>query len=201
MPIESPLPTWSSSGGTRPGSSLRGSSSSTITPLTTTFAGIGEPIWPGRSPAELVECRLHESLLNVAFDGGPTLTLLCPYDVEGLEPDVIEGARHTHPMVGPLGDDQPSESYDSGRDATCIFTEALPRPSGQPDELRFSRGPLHELRRFVVARATAAGLTQSRAEDMVLAANEIASNSLLHGGGTGTVRVWTDERFVRLRDS
>ena len=31
--------------------------------------GIGEPIWPGRGADELVECQLHESLLNVAFDG------------------------------------------------------------------------------------------------------------------------------------
>src|SRR5919106_4068218 len=26
--------------------------------------GIGEPVWPGRSEAELIECRRHESLLN-----------------------------------------------------------------------------------------------------------------------------------------
>ena len=29
--------------------------------------GIGEPICAGRSAAELVECQLHEALLNVAF--------------------------------------------------------------------------------------------------------------------------------------
>src|ERR1700730_693628 len=29
--------------------------------------GIGEPVWAGRSAAELVECRRHEELLNVAF--------------------------------------------------------------------------------------------------------------------------------------
>ena len=27
--------------------------------------GIGEPIWPGRRPEELVESQLHEALLNV----------------------------------------------------------------------------------------------------------------------------------------
>src|SRR6266545_52946 len=30
--------------------------------------GIGEPIWDGRSRAELAECQRHEALLNVAFD-------------------------------------------------------------------------------------------------------------------------------------
>ncbi|HEX5574736.1 MAG TPA: MEDS domain-containing protein, partial [Gemmatimonadales bacterium] len=29
--------------------------------------GIGEPIWPGRSAAEVVECQHHEALLNTAF--------------------------------------------------------------------------------------------------------------------------------------
>ena len=46
--------------------------------------GIGEPIWAGRSPAELAECRRHEELLNVAFDD-PAFTLLCPYDSAVLE--------------------------------------------------------------------------------------------------------------------
>ena len=32
--------------------------------------GIGEPIWKGRGPAELVESQRHEALLNVAFAGG-----------------------------------------------------------------------------------------------------------------------------------
>jgi hypothetical protein len=30
--------------------------------------GIGEPIYPERSQAEVAECQLHEALLNVAFD-------------------------------------------------------------------------------------------------------------------------------------
>jgi prepilin-type processing-associated H-X9-DG protein len=35
--------------------------------------GAGEPIWPERRPAELVECQRHESLLNVAFADGPSV--------------------------------------------------------------------------------------------------------------------------------
>ena len=42
--------------------------------------GIGEPIWAGRGGAELVECQLHEALLNLAFDGADEFRLLCPYD-------------------------------------------------------------------------------------------------------------------------
>ena len=41
-------------------------------------AGIGEPVGPDRSPAELVECQRHESLLNLAFAGTPGLLVDVP---------------------------------------------------------------------------------------------------------------------------
>ena len=54
--------------------------------------GIGEPIWPDRTSAELVECQRHESLLNLAFAGTRSFHLLCPYDTEALDAAVIEEA-------------------------------------------------------------------------------------------------------------
>ena len=45
--------------------------------------GIGEPIWAERSPAEVVECQRHESLLNLAFGDEVDFRLLCPYDSAG----------------------------------------------------------------------------------------------------------------------
>src|SRR6478672_3345873 len=59
--------------------------------------GIGEPIWFGRSEAELVECHRHEALLNVAFDDEPAFTLLCPYDIDALPASVIDEAILNHP--------------------------------------------------------------------------------------------------------
>ena len=38
-------------------------------------------------------------------------------------------------------------------------------------------------------RAETAGLPEDRREDLVLAVNELASNSVRHGGGKGTVRI------------
>jgi hypothetical protein len=72
--------------------------------------GIGEPIWPERSAAELAECERHESLLNLAFAGSPSWWLLCPYDTEALDPAVLEEARRTHPFV--LEDGATRESAD-----------------------------------------------------------------------------------------
>lgn len=41
--------------------------------------------------------------------------------------------------------------------------------------------------------AIAAGLDPARAVDLVLVVNEVASNSLLHGGGSGTLRIWQED--------
>ena len=62
--------------------------------------GVGEPIWPGRTPDELVECQCHEALLNTAFADTAGFHLLCPYDSAHLGRDVIEEAERSHPWVG-----------------------------------------------------------------------------------------------------
>ena len=69
--------------------------------------GIGEPIWAGRDGAELVECQLHEALLNVAFDGADEFQLLCPYDTSALDDSVVHEACAGHPHVNA----QPSRAY------------------------------------------------------------------------------------------
>jgi MEDS: MEthanogen/methylotroph, DcmR Sensory domain len=61
--------------------------------------GIGEPIYPERHAAELVECQRHESLLNVAFADASSFWLVCPYDITTLPDDVIEEAWRSHPLI------------------------------------------------------------------------------------------------------
>ena len=56
---------------------------------------VGEPIWPGRSAAEIGEAARHEALINLAFARAP-MTILCPYDASGLAGSVLADARRTH---------------------------------------------------------------------------------------------------------
>jgi anti-sigma regulatory factor (Ser/Thr protein kinase) len=56
--------------------------------------GIGESIWPARSPAAVDECERHESLLNLAFHDVPATAILCCYDSRALDDDVLD-ALHT----------------------------------------------------------------------------------------------------------
>ena len=56
-------------------------------------------------------------------------------------------------------------------------------------EQDFNAEGLYVLREAVLAHATAAGMPESRATDVVLVAHELASNAIQHGGGTGRLRV------------
>jgi anti-sigma regulatory factor (Ser/Thr protein kinase) len=155
--------------------------------------GVGEPIWAGRSPAELTECQRHESLLNLAFAGGQPWGLRGPYDSPALPAAVIDEARRTHPVVVEDGTRRESASY-HGLQAVgaATFDGPLPEPPGRPPELIFETGPLDQLRRVVAAKAAAAGFGAAQRADLVLAVNEVAANSLRHGGGKGILRVWQE---------
>jgi anti-sigma regulatory factor (Ser/Thr protein kinase) len=156
------------------------------------FRGIGEPIWAGRSPAELSECQRHEALLNLAFaDTGPW-RLLCPYDTATLPADVLEEAHRSHPVIVDRDEERSSATYRDLDEVAAPFDWPLPDPPPTADELPFGEGALRHVRAFVSRHAGRAGLGPERAADFVLAANEVATNSLRHGGGRGILRIWTE---------
>jgi len=57
----------------------------------------------------------------------------------------------------------------------------------------FTLSDLGELRRFVAAAATGAALGPDRREDLVLAIDELATNSICHGGGSGSLQIWREQ--------
>ena len=165
--------------------------------------GVGEPAWPGRSDAELAECRRHESLLNLAFADGPAWALLCPYDADGLGPAVIEGAQCTHPYVADGRGRVASARFEGAAAAREPFADPLVEPAGVPVELSVDADSLSVLRRCVTDAAGRAGIGEPRTAGLVLATHEVASNSIRHGGGSGRLRIWTEPGAVvcELRDS
>ncbi len=171
----------------------------------TPVRGIGEPVWRGRSPDELVECQRHESLLNVAFAGSPAWWLVCPYDTGALEATVIDEARRSHPFVMQGGAHQESTAYRGLQVEARPFDATLPEPPERPAELAFGPGvvTLRTVRELVARHAAAAGLGARQAAEVALAVHEVAANSLLHGGGRGTLRLWRDSGSLvcEVRDS
>ena len=64
---------------------------------------VGEPVWVGRSDAEVHLWTRYESLLNLVFSAYP-LTLVCLYDERLVAPEIVRQAHLTHPhAVGAEG--------------------------------------------------------------------------------------------------
>lgn len=158
--------------------------------------GIGEPIWAGRSEAELAECRHHEQLLNIAFADAHGFWLLCPYDTETLDGDLIEAACCSHPHLAQGGSTRSSDRFTLPVEVEQPLAEPLPPAPIEARELRFDADRLCDLRRVVDSAAGAAGLSAIRAADLVVAVNELASNSVRHAGGHGRLRIWQDVTAV-----
>jgi anti-sigma regulatory factor (Ser/Thr protein kinase) len=140
--------------------------------------GVGQPVWPSRSADELVECQLHENLLNLAFAEAKALHIACPYDVSTLPADVLTEARRAH------------ERGHADR-ADALAAPMRGAPAGA-HVAAFGPEGVRALRREIGALAEHVGLTRSRTDDLVLAVNEVVTNSIRHGGGQGVLRTWID---------
>jgi len=58
------------------------------------------------------------------------------------------------------------------------------------------RSDLSQVRALVLHHAREAGLTEGRANDLVLAVSEVAANTLRHTQSSGTLAMWHDEDEV-----
>jgi anti-sigma regulatory factor (Ser/Thr protein kinase) len=153
--------------------------------------GIGEPIDAERADGELFECHRHESLLNLAFAHAADFRLLCPYDVGALDPSVVARARCTHPLVRDVdGHVHHSTAFHGLAAAAEPCRAPLPQPPHDAQTIPVMPAGLIALRAVVARRAQRAGLRPERREDLVLAVNELATNSIRHGGGAGTLTIW-----------
>lgn len=156
---------------------------------------VGEPMWPGRTAVERPACAQHEALINVLFADRP-IRVLCPYDTSTLDPSTIADAWRTHPTMIDDGPPVPSGAYGDPVATAEAVNAPLPRPPAAAARLRYERVPdLAEVRSFV--RGHAAGpLCDERARALVLAAHELAANTIRHAGGPGHVTIWTEPGLV-----
>ena len=152
--------------------------------------GVGEPVWLGRRDVELDEAELHEGLLNLAFDDGPGWRLLCPYDVSELSPAVVYEAMRNHPLV--LSGTEREVGYGGHAHALRAFTSPLPEVPAHALTYRFELLDLAGVRNRVREVCRDQGLAPARADDLMLAAHELATNSVVHGGGHGLLAIWRE---------
>jgi anti-sigma regulatory factor (Ser/Thr protein kinase) len=157
--------------------------------------GIGEPVAPGQDRDKRTECHRHEALLNTAFTD-VRFWLLCAYDLSALDPQTVDEARRNHPFVRREGTSSASTLYPGWRASAEPLREALQPPPPCSPTMDFGADELADVRQFIAIQAQRVGLEPTVIQDFVLAANEIATNSIRHGGGGGAVTAWEDAGWL-----
>ncbi|MDR6978383.1 anti-sigma regulatory factor (Ser/Thr protein kinase) [Streptomyces sp. 3330] len=163
--------------------------------------GIGETAWrEARNAAHLSELRYHEWLLNRAFARSAAWSMLCPYDDADEDRDALRSLSRCHPLIRQDGRHMPSEDYLTAEEYPF---EALNAPCDPFQELSYAHGDLAAVRSKVAQCASDAGVSEDQRRKLAVAVTEIATNSIRHGGGSGTLRTWIqDSTFLcEFRDA
>lgn len=162
---------------------------------------VGEPIWPGRSGPETCEATRHEALLNLAF-ARTALTILCPYNAARLPLSVVRDAERTHPAILTAGRPETLARYAGPGNVPPACDQPLPAPPATAEALGYEMD-LRPIRRLVTSHCDQAGLPDERAANLVLAASELAANTLRHTRGGGTIHIWhtRDEVLCQIQDT
>ncbi len=151
---------------------------------------VGEPIWAGRSPAQIREGLRHEACINLILSD-VAATCLCVYDSERLDSAVLDVADCNHSHIesdrGPIANSRFVDPLDF-----LDRPDPLPEPPATASVIEFHHRDLSGLRRSVEQRAVLDGVSPERVRDVLLAVTEVAANTLDHSGGPGVLRLWRE---------
>jgi len=154
-----------------------------------------EAAWPSRPDDELWEVIRYESLLNLAL--GTQVRVMCPY-YAGLPPEMASCFQVSHPLAAAAGR-WPPTSGNQQQPLKFVVPPAcdlpLPLPPGDARVISF-RADLAGVRGMVTAEVRAAGLSPSRASDLLLTVGELIANTLAHTSGPGVLTLWATEHAV-----
>jgi hypothetical protein len=156
---------------------------------------IGEPMWPSRSDVEYPACVQHEVLLNRAFTGRD-VTVICPYHVAQLDPEVIADAQSTHPVLWQNGALEHNNAAYAPEAMLARYNQPL---SSDATAVRYTARKLGDLagaRAFAGAYAQWFGLSPDQSADLQLIASELATASLTDMGRTCRLALWRNDGHV-----
>jgi anti-sigma regulatory factor (Ser/Thr protein kinase) len=154
---------------------------------------VGEPIWQGRSGTEYPACVQHEALINAAF-AGRDVTILCPYDLAGLDDEAIADAYATHPEIWDADGQSRSDRYDPD-DVVTRYNQPMATPAVDGHRIA-EPADVGTARRFAVAEGRRFGLGEERLQDLALIVTELVTNSIVHTPGPGHLVVFFDGTHV-----
>lgn len=156
---------------------------------------LGEPVWTG-SAAVRREWARYESTINVALADAP-LRFICLYDRSELPESILGQGLETHPEVVEGSVACPCATFEPPADFVReLDAGGRAGPGYEQYDIPFA-GDHHAFRSLLAGLAIECGMNADRAEELVLAANEVVTNSVLHGAPPIAARCWVaDGDFV-----
>ncbi len=138
---------------------------------------------------QLIECKLHDALLDELFGPQRPFTLTCPIDVDAIPAEVVARARRLH-------------AGETVAVAEELRELPLAEPTGVVAVRSFDSASSRDTRRWVRDQGSEFGLRVTAVDSLEIVAGELIANSLVHGGGSGTIRLWTgpDALVCEVRD-
>lgn len=148
----------------------------------------------GRDPAEWDLWTGYEAVFNRSFGHLP-IWVWCSYNANGTPDPIIEGVWQTHPEVVDGDTWTTSDHYEDPDDLLRRITPA-PVPLSELRSIPFSRG-VEGFRERLARELVAERVPEAQVLEMLLAATEVATNAVEHGGGVEDIRVGLAQgRFV-----
>jgi hypothetical protein len=165
--------------------------------------GVGEPIWAGRRAAEIEESQFHEALLNLAIGPGVPFWLLCPYDRSSLDPNVLDEAACSHPVIVEPKVYRGSTMYGGAYHAAELFGRDLPAPTAPVRHLLVDPAAGHHVSDWVRRWAEASGVPRRRAAGLAAAVRGVAQSTEAHTGRRQMLQLWQQgsDLICQLHDS
>jgi len=131
-----------------------------------------------------------DAAVNVALADLP-ITMTCLFPAIAMQPEIDRAVRWNHPQLIESG--LPLTNPDHlPPDEVIAAAPAPPLPQLGPAQQRlvFTPWELHAVRAAVADVARRVSLDEQRAEDLVIAVNEIATNAVEYGAGDAEVLLW-----------
>jgi anti-sigma regulatory factor (Ser/Thr protein kinase) len=137
-----------------------------------------------------------DAAMNVALSALPiTMTCLFPRQLARASTEAVTW-NHSR-LLDDAGTVWDNPDVRSPADVLASHPVAAPPRLGRPDrELTFTPWQLIDLRSTVAAATAEVGMDVDRADDFVLAVNEVAGNAVEHGSGVARLHIWRTPDFL-----
>ena len=133
-----------------------------------------------------------DAATHVAMEHLP-VRMTCFYPALPLHGVVLDGARWVHPLVWTDGHLRPNPEQRCPHEVLTEVRAPAPALLGVPHhDLEFDTARLVRVRTLVEKVLRAQSFSPEQVDDVLLAANEVATNAVEHGDGPARLAVWAE---------